>query len=589
MAYFPEEIKIKSELQEATTRIPLSCDHVTTMNFGEPNVVYYRHNTPKETWQGDISVFARPMPMQQPLLGKAVHKLKTYYVPFRTISPQWNAFINKSPYIPANGTTPITIQEMPYFTTKDLEDLLLNPKIATVVTSSGDFTYQNNEYKLTPFGRFTLKILEQLGYKLIVDNKVQEHIDGMGLLAFAKVYMDFYYSNMYLDLTTQAIAVENLFKKDGANAYHISCTDIINIMTVCQKVFYEADFFTAQWDNPSSPNLLSSTGTITLNDISTAHAGIPETIISNLGNNNTPVITDSGETAAMRTPISQYAIDSLKKMTDYCVRFAMAGVREVDRYLARFGVLLAAEKLKRAVYYGSQETNMEFGAVYSTANTEGANVGDYAGSGTINSDHGEHKHFEIYSEEYGIILVIGTILPKIGYYQGIDRNNLHHEVETYFSGIFDQLGTQATAQAEVYVTENLDGPLGGAQILKGIYGYIPRGAEYKTPRDRLTGDFVRRSLNAVAGSWHLFRTFDDNFFLNDQGSIIHSPYFCQMWDSEQYLRIFDNTSEEDGDHFNVIYQISAEAQIHAKPLYNTYDFESEGKEIMLNSIGPKQN
>ena len=602
MSYFPQEIKTKVELQESTTNVPLSHDHVTTMNFGEFNIATYRHNTPREKYNIDASVFALPMPMQTPLLGKAEHHLKCYYVPFRTISPQWNAFVNKSPYIPANGNSPIQVQEMPYTTPYDMEQLIQDGDIAEVVADptnvKWDYKIGSQYYKLKPFGRYTRKILNQLGYQIIFgnDKNGSEHIDCMGLLAAAKVYMDWYYSNAWIQGTTESIEIENLFKKDDITAYHVTKDDIKAIARICKYVWYNEDYFTAQWQNPMSPNSFASIGTIELTDITFGVAAGNEgyqQIISNAGNNayntsNTPSIHRGSipNGSSLIGNITQYAIDSLKKMTDYTVRYAMAGVREVDRYLSRFGVLLASEKMKRSVYYGEQITPMEFGRIYSNAATEGAVLGDYAGNGVINSDNKEHKHWEIESDEYGIILLVSSIIPKIGYYQGIDRNNLHHEIETYFSGIFDQLGTQATSQAEVFVG-NTDAAFNGDTLLKGVYGWIPRGAEYKTPRDRMTGDFVVESINTGTDSWHLFRKLKAEQFL--EAGIVVSPYFCRMNDAEQYLRIFNETTEAGGDHFQVIYQFSADANIHAKPLYESYDFESEGKEIMLNGAGPKQN
>ena len=590
MAYYPQEIKVKSELQEKTTEVNLSCDHLTTTNFGDLNVAYYRHNTPREHFELDAAVFARPMPLQMPVMAKADHHLKFYYVPFRTISPQWNAFINKEPYVNYNGTTPFQVQEMPYITPKVLGDFLIRTDISEVVTVNDnyDYIFEGRYYRLLPLGRYAVKILNQLGYQIILPGREDggtEHIDAMGILAYAKVYQDWYINNRWVNNINYSIKLEQLFKKDNTTAYALTAQDLYDIFFTCQKAFYNEDYFVACWSNPTSPQY-SAIGTVILEDITL----YKDTTVSN-GNGGsdvgTPRIHNSTNGKEETKPITQYAIDSLKKMTDYCARFAMAGVRSVDRYLARFGVLLSSEKMKRSIYYGEQITPMEFGAVYSNAATSGANLGDYAGSGLINSDGKQHKHFEIESDEYGIIIGISTIIPKIGYYQGIDRNNMHHEVETYFSGIFDQLGTQAVSAAELYVSKDNQSGYTGDEQLQRVFGWLPRGVEYKTPRDRLTGDFAIKSVNAYANAWHLFREFTDDTF--DSDAMVITPWFTGMYDSGQYLRIFDETNEEDGDHFNVIYQFKAIARIHAKPLYESYDFESEGKEILLNGTGPKQN
>ena len=585
MAYFPDKTQTKVELQENTTQTNLSCTHLTTANFFELNVGYYRENTPREMWKSNQNIWARPVPMQAPVMGEAVLKLKNYYVPYRVVSPQWNDFITKTPHVPYNGNAPFQVQEMPYTTAQEMINLITNTEISTIVTGT-DWDFKTDTgvgRKLTKRGRHAVKILNQLGYQIVMDSKCTEHFDMMPLLAFAKVYLDYYMTNQYSEVLQSAYEIEAILKKDEAAPYIVTGDDMNHIFALTENVMYSPDYFTSQWDNPTTPNeVATSLGNIRINDITTIPTNA-YAISDENQYNGTPYMTNEGGLF-----ISQYALDALKGLTDFVKRL-QGSVRNIDRYLARFGVILTNEKMQRSQYNGEQITPMSFGAVYSTAETDLAKVGDYAGQGMINGGtNNEFKYEQL--DEYGCILSLFSINPKIGYYQGIDRQHLIRNVESYFNGQWDSLGTQATSAAELYVSPNGQSIYGRQAQFDTIFGYLPRNAHHKVGKDRLTGDFVRPNINAGAEAWHLFRKIDESQYDQTTNNMVHSPTFVQTReDSDQYNRIFNYQSDDSGDMFNVCLQFAIEANIHGKALYDDYDFEGEGKKIIMDGVGPKQN
>ena len=598
MAYFPDKQAIKQEIQESVNRFDLSCDHLTTTNFFTPEIAYVRDNTTREKWTNDSGVFARPLPMQLPVMGKAKLSLKTFFVPYRTLSPQWYDFITRSPHMPANGNLPVLVQEMPYFTMDTLQQLFTSAKYATQETINWDFKDANGVgYKLTAFGRKAKKTLNQLRYQIIWGelNKTPRHYNALRILAFAKVYLDYYYSNQYSLLSQDSYMVDKILKADASTPYKLTVIDFDYIFELTKQSWYSEDYFVSQWDNPTAPNSANTSfGTITLPDITMIGSNVTAGDITNAGSNlinegRTPFATISEDNNNVLL-ITQYALDNLKKLTEYVQRYSLSGVRAINRYLSRFGVLLTAEKLRRSEYYGEQITNMQFGAIMSTADTTNANLGDYAGQGIINSDGQEHNHFELDdNKDLGCIMQIFTINPKIGYWQGMARENMRTDPESYFNGIFDAMGTQATSAAELYVSNDGSSAFGKESHVDNIFGYIPRQAHMKLSLDNLTGDFTCRSLNnnTLESPWHMYRTFDDTYFNNF--GVVHSPAFAQTQDKEQYLRIFNYTKEEDADHFIVMIQSKVDANMHAKAVYDTYDFEGEGKRIIMQGLGPEAN
>lgn len=590
MAYFPDKTTVQTELRENTHEADLSCVHLTTASFFELNIGYYRENTPREHWESTTGIFARPKSMQAPVMGEATLKYKNYYVPYRIISPQWNDFITKSPHVCYNQTTgPIQVTEMPYFTARDMINLFTNAQMSQQTQTNEDFTITGGtKYQLTHLGRHALKIFNQLGYQLTTNPNVTEHFDAMPLLAFAKVYCDYYTTNQYSQSLQDVWAVEQLFKKDNLTPYHLTDTDLAAIILLTQYVKYSPDYFTSQWDNPTAPNEVStSLGNITINDITTGETNKVQARTSTYS--GTPVLLASLAGSTER-PISQYAIESLKGLTDFVKRMQIS-TKAIDRYLARFGVMLTNEKMNRSIYNGEQNTPMNFGAIYSTAETQYAQVGDYAGQGIINSEGNVNKFEFDELDEFGCIISLFSINPKIGYFQGIDRQHLQRNAESYFNGQWDSLGTQATSASELYVSMNGDSIYSGQGQYDAIFGYLPRQAQYKVGKDRLTGDFRLTSLNAGAEAWHMFRIIDENQYNQATLNMQHSPNFVQPDnDAEQYNRIFNFTDIKlAGDPFNIILTHNVKARIHAKPLYDSYDFEGEGKKIIMDGQGAKQN
>lgn len=590
MAYFPDKTRTKVELQESTTEQDLSCTHLTTANFFELNVGYYRETTPREYFKCNQGIFCRPVPMQAPVMGEAVLKLKNYFVPYRVLSPQWNDYITKSPHVPYNGASPIIVTKMPYTTAFELAELFASNYAvgisnSTITTNNDwDFRTANGDYKLTKKGRHNLKILSQLGYVIYPDNKVNDSIDMMPLLALAKVYLDYYTTNQYSQTLANAYTVEALLKKDNINPYKLTAQDINNILDLCAYVMYSPDYFTSCWDNPVSPNEVNSSwGKMVIKDPTTYGDGITETDPNVY--NGTP--TTSNRQANL---ISQYMLDSLKKLTDWVKRMQIS-TKSIDRYLARFGVILTSEKMNRSMYNGEQIAKMNFGAIYSTAETQQASIGDYAGQGIINSDGQEQTTFEFEElDEMGCIISLFSINPKIGYYQGIDRNHLATDVETRFTGAFDALGTQAVLASELYVSNDYTSIYGTQQVNDTIFGYLPRYAHLKVAKDRLTGDFTRENINAGADAWHMFRKIDESTLDPTNFNLVHSPDFVSTKsDASQYNRIFNYTKDDNGDKFNVCLQFAIKVRMHAKALYDSYDFEGEGKKIIMDGQGAKQN
>lgn len=92
-------------------------------------------------------------------------------------------------------------------------------------------------------------------------------------------------------------------------------------------------------------------------------------------------------------------------------------------------------------------------------------------------------------------------MPKTAYQQGIPKHFLKHTALEHYWPSFAHIGEQAVENHELYAYTNQK---------EGIFGYVPRYAEYKYMPSRVAGDF-RTTLDF----WHLGRIFNAAPNLNE--------------------------------------------------------------------------
>lgn len=569
------------------SKLDLSSTHITTGSFLTLQPVYYRHMLPNETIKGQGNVLSRLAPVTVPTYGRCRINMRAFFVPFRTIFPNFNEFITDT--IGSNVSASSLVGGSPIVSNQTLRTLFTQPysmfgvDLATVYTGTGafDFEYNGSKYRLSFYGRHFMKILHSLGYRIVWSGKAGSddfNYSALPLLAYAKVYTDWYFNQAYLN-ASYYLAIQQLFKfNDPTLALQLTTSDVFNIISVCFSVFYDNgnDVFVNCWDNPVAPNpgLFSS---FTGYDIT---SGLPpaEPFV-NFDVNGTPMM-NVGSSSSIGT---QYLHDFLKSATDYVKRNQLSGSLQIDRFLARFGVNLDAAKASRSIYVGSQSVDVDFGAVMSTANSNGTPVGDYAGQGFGRGELG----FEFTSDEFGFFVITSSIVPAAHLYQGADRNNFHIDKMQFFQPEFDNLGVQAIKNAEVYVS-NSDQWGDPSDYVDRNFGYAPRYYEYKQKTDFVTGDFVSKAAMVGGDAWHLNRIIDDTKWSN-ASAMHHTLDFTRgLSDIESYNRIFNFTGLEI-DPFYLVYHFSVQSLAPCKSLFDTYDFDSAGDTLSMNGNNAKVN
>ena len=194
---------------------------------------------------------------------------------------------------------------------------------------------------------------------------------------------------------------------------------------------------------------------------------------------------------------------------------SVAGARYKEQILAHFGVVSPDARLQRPEYLGGGRTPVVISEVLQTSQTtEGSTpseLGDMAGHGfAIGSTHGFQKRFK----EHGFIIGIMSILPRSAYQQGLPKKFTRMDYLDYYFPVFANLGEQEIKNKELYfATQGTD-----VSNNNGVFGYIPRYAEYRYIPSTVHGDF-RGSLDY----WHLGRIFNQRPALNPEFVHVTDP------------------------------------------------------------------
>lgn len=606
---------------------PLPSYHVTTQDFFAIRPVYYREMPESESIRVNHSNFCRLMPLQRPFLGGCKIVNRAFFVPYRTIFPYFNDFIVDNESLDSSGHVKVT--QMPWVYNIDLVDMFKDYYLNSTSNTAYDVAIGTTKYMFTDTGRRIYNILCSLG--ISVDfTKIDANDKGVPIslaqvLSFMKVFIDWYTPGQY-DFTRQQLERDIYSLRLGG---HVTDLNLLRGMfnTFYNMSLYDSDYFTAAFDYPLVPNE-GTVSSVQIPDIDPqsiyAEQGSGANKLSTLTRNTHVTFEQASSSTPFHAPfveseygqgvgsstyqdvesrttyrgltgmLTQYMIDSLKALTNYVRRYQLVGSRTLDRYMAQFGIELEAAKLNRSIYLGKSESVIQVSDVMATANTDTTDgstqfntpLGDYAGKGISWQENGSYSYR---TDEFGCFLVLSTIIPKIGYVQGVNRQNMHIDRLDFYHGDFDNIGVQAIARAELYN----DGKTLVNQSTRtqnsqrdGIFGYTKRFAEYVVPNNWLSGDFRLGSRNEELQRWHLFRMFNPQSEAAWNLINHHSESFLYA-DNSQYDRIF-NYDESDYDHFIVAHQFDVETYNHCSPLFDLYDFD-EGKRMMMRLNGTNLN
>lgn len=455
-----------------------------------------------------------------------------------------------------------------------------------------DYSYNGKYYRFTNQGRRFYSLLTSLGYRVDFTSSGTtfantQKLSAGKLLAWVKVMLDWYEPSQYALTSDLATLFTGGVSSSGR---HITQTDLFHISAL-QFVCYDRDYFTSAWNNPSAPNVADSNVKI---DDSSVENYLNSTIYNrrssilnfqnNIGSsvggssNGSPSLVGANDASLVSTSpnsISWYILDQLRALTNYTRRHQLSGFRTVDRYLSQYGIKLSDDRVQRCYYIDGYSYSADIMDIMSTADTPQAALGDYAGKGIAYSD--AHRSIDFDCDEFGYLIVVSSVVPEVGYVQGIMRENFHLDRFSFFNSDFDNLGTQAIRHDELFADNGLmkiDGSGIATSVLTpdSVFGFTPRYMEYKIGYDFLTGDFNIPSRREGMDAYHLFRLFNDGNINPINKSFLYG-------EQKQYDRIFNNT-DDDYDHMYIVHNCHITAYRAMKSASDVYDFEHAPGDVM---------
>lgn len=203
----------------------------------------------------------------------------------------------------------------------------------------------------------------------------------------------------------------------------------------------------------------------------------------------------------------------------YAERLNLCGSRYEEFLMSMFSVSPHSDTLREPLWLGGFSQPLVIGEVMQNTETANSPLGNYAGKASSSTA----GHFvDYFSKDYGVLLIICHIRPKVLYTQGIDRQMLKRSRFDYFNPLFAGLSEQEVLRCEAYTAPvaSADTPSGASDIL----GFNPRYAEMYFDKSTVCGD-----LRDKQPYWVWSREFGQNAVLNGEFALCKHTEFSDRW------------------------------------------------------------
>lgn len=491
-------MKIKQAVKGNNT-FDLSGQHITTTDFGIPSVTNILECVPKDFIKMNVFGECRLAPMPVPTYMDVKLVTRAFFVPFDSIMLHWQDFYRQTKDVSVSdqykNIPSITNSAIVYAFISD-DELVIRQPLSDSETSDfrigteyGDETLRG-DYFFTDAGRWLYKLLLSLGYSINWSHSDLSSFSCLPMLAYLRVAYDYLYPSQYVE----SLGLEGIFMQPTAYV----ASSVFNLLKQVRNLPFKQDYFTAAWKDIQQPGAYYQNPTLDV-----------------LGANGDGVQGQSSQTVLLHqntqsnlVQLSQQGLQLLQRAYEFIQRNNLAGSRYVDRLLAAFGVGSHKFDGKRSVFLDSFEQDVQVVDVTATTSTDSQYLGELAGKGYSQNGKQSFVSFSVPDQQFGYILVLSHVEPRINYYQGRKKLTMHRSRYDFYTPEFD-MQMQAIRNDELFAdfkdtTAYANGRQYGGEPA-GVFGFAPRYSEYKKGESFLTGDFRCRSLAKGLDSYHLFR------------------------------------------------------------------------------------
>lgn len=483
--------KQKSKANLQRNAFDLSRSDIFSASAGMLLPCFVEEVNPNEHFEITPSSFLRTMPLNTAAYTRLKQNVEFYFVPYRLLLRQFPQFIVGTDFkISSISQLNLYKSSIPYL---ELQPTLLALVGAANASTSAEHSVDSLGY---PAWRGTLRLLDLLGYGITANGLVQAakanpsmsmrdiaavKVNPFRLLAYQKIYYDFYRNPLYELNNPSAYNIDGLYTEHSATNHLPVWSDspsASNDMYILRYRNWKKDYFNALSPYFQGSDFLSSSTTAVIfppikgnGDFAASSSEASGNYQGTIFGSTTSLNNFGFSIANLR---SAYALDKLYRLT-----IAAGDGDYVSQIKAHYGFEFPHDSFK-STFLGGIDAPVTISEVVTTATTERGEAGDIFGKGmSANRD----KTIRFDSKEHGVILGIFSVVPECDYSSVmLDNFNQKFSREDYFQPEFADLGKQPVSPYE-FSTEYFN-----PQQLSPM-GYINRYAEYKTKVDKVHGEF----------------------------------------------------------------------------------------------------
>lgn len=464
-----------------------------TAKAGELLPVMVKEVLPGDMFKINLKAFTRTQPINTAAFARIREYYDFFFVPYDLLWNKSNTVLtqmldNPQHAVSLDPTSNFVLNgEMPYTTSQSIADYL------NFVHNASQYSAYRANYLGYDRGLCSVKLLEYLGYgnyesfltsgwpnsPLMSD--LNQNL--FGLLAYQKIYSDFYRDSQWERISPSTFNVDYL---DGSNMYVTNFYNDDSFVTnynmfdlrYCnwQKDLFHGVLPHQQYGDTSVASIIPHvTGKLTLSGFSTIGS-----VASGTATVNLPAFDTVGNLSVLALRQAEF----LQRWKE----IAQSGNKDYkDQIQKHWGVSVGDGFSELCTYLGGVSSSIDINEVVNT-NITGSAAADIAGKG-VGVANGEINFNS--NGRYGLIMCIYHCLPLLDYTTDmIDPALLKVNAIDYAIPEFDRVGMQPMPLLQ------LMNPLQSvANASSLVLGYVPRYIDYKTSVDQSVGGF-KRTLNS---------------------------------------------------------------------------------------------